>query len=174
MANPTARLAASPSRLPQRPPGLRGCRRLGCAAQPWRRRQRGRRRKKGGCLCESARRVSFRVLRRALHLSPPCHTPSTALCPPPTSMDGRPLLLKNIIHNLPGFVLLRQLIVVFGFFAVGAITKRNNKEGEGNTTFSIQNASRSSSTSVSVAPSSPPSLPPSHCRYWPWPSPSPS
>ena len=57
-------------------------------------------------------------------------------------MDGRLLLPKNIIHNLPGFVLLCQLIVGFGFFAVGSITDRNNKEGEGNTTFGIQNSAQ--------------------------------
>ena len=93
-------------------------------------------------MCQSARRVSFHVSHRALHLPPPRHTPSTALCPPCTSVDGTPLLPKNIIYKLPGVVLLRQLIVGFGFFAVGSITDRNNKEGEGNTTFGIQNSAQ--------------------------------
>ena len=84
-------------------------------------------------------RVSFRVMRHAHHLLSPCHTPSTALCLLYTSLDRRPLLLKNIIHYLPGYMLLCQLTLFFYFFVVGAITNLNNKEGEGNTTFGIQN-----------------------------------
>ena len=34
------------------------------------------------------------------------------------------------------------MIFVFGFFGVGAITDRKNKEGEGNTIFGIQNSTQ--------------------------------
>jgi hypothetical protein len=48
------------------------------------------------------------------------------------------LILKGNIQNFPGFMILRQLTIVFSFFVVGAITGLNNKEGEGNTIFRIQ------------------------------------
>merc|ERR1712194_174107 len=45
-------------------------------------------------------------------------------------------------QNLPGFMIGRQLTVVFSFFLVGAITGLNIPEGEGNNIFGIQDSAQ--------------------------------
>merc|ERR1712194_116081 len=52
------------------------------------------------------------------------------------------LLFKGNGQNLPGFMIGRQLTVVFSFFLVGAITGLNIKEGEGNNIFGIQDSAQ--------------------------------
>merc|ERR1712194_203877 len=52
------------------------------------------------------------------------------------------LLFKGNGQNLPGFMIGRQLTVVFSFFLVGAITGLNIPEGEGNNIFGIQDSAQ--------------------------------
>jgi silicon transporter len=52
------------------------------------------------------------------------------------------LLFKGNGQNLPGFMIGRQLTVVFSFFLVGAITGLNIKEGEGKNIFGIQDSAQ--------------------------------
>merc|ERR1712194_997620 len=52
------------------------------------------------------------------------------------------LLFKGNGQNLPGFMIGRQLTVVFSFFLVGAITGLNIKEGEDNNIFGIRDSAQ--------------------------------
>merc|ERR1712127_453063 len=52
------------------------------------------------------------------------------------------LLFKGNGQNLPGFMIGRQLTVVFSFFLVGSITGLNIPEGQGNNIFGIQDSAQ--------------------------------
>jgi len=84
------------------------------------------------------------------------------------------LLFKGNGQNLPGFMIGRQLTVVFSFFLVASITGLTSPRVRGTTSSASRTRPRTSSTLGSMELSSPPYWPPSRGNWLRLPSPLPS